>query len=165
MTENILKEIGREITGSMGRKREGLISAYDIIREHMNDDWIPTNKALPKKEGCYLVTFRQGKKVRVIGYGSCRRDVFGEKEGFGWYEPGTEYYFNEQAIIAWRPLPEPYQPKKNSAGIKPSEFAKAVVEMLQSENKEFARMIQSGEWDEMEEEIYEYASNFRGGTE
>ena len=42
--EKILEEIGRAIAGSMGKKREGLILADKIIREHMNDGWIPVEK-------------------------------------------------------------------------------------------------------------------------
>lgn len=38
MLEKILKEIGREITGSMGRKREGLILAEEIIRKYADED-------------------------------------------------------------------------------------------------------------------------------
>ena len=39
--EKILEEIDIKISGSMGRKREGLLEARDIIRKHMNDGWIP----------------------------------------------------------------------------------------------------------------------------
>lgn len=47
--EKILEEIDIKISGSMGRKREGLLEARDIIRKHMNDGWIPMEKfGLPK---------------------------------------------------------------------------------------------------------------------
>ena len=39
--EKILEEIDVKIAGSMGKKREGLLEARDIIRKHMNDGWIP----------------------------------------------------------------------------------------------------------------------------
>ena len=39
--EKILEEIEIKIAGSMGKKREGLLEAHDIIRKHMNDGWIP----------------------------------------------------------------------------------------------------------------------------
>ena len=42
--EKILEEIDFEIAGSMGKKREGLLEAEGIIRKHMNDGWIPTNR-------------------------------------------------------------------------------------------------------------------------
>lgn len=39
--EKILEEIGSKIAESMGKKREGLLEAENIIRKHMNDGWIP----------------------------------------------------------------------------------------------------------------------------
>ena len=47
--EKILEEIDIKIAGSMGKKREGLLEAREIIRKHMNDGWIPMEKfGLPK---------------------------------------------------------------------------------------------------------------------
>lgn len=34
----------------------------NIIRKHMNDGWIPVEKALTDKEGAYLVTYQRDKK-------------------------------------------------------------------------------------------------------
>lgn len=42
--EKILEEIEIKIAGSMGKKREGLLEAHDIIRKHMNDGWIPESE-------------------------------------------------------------------------------------------------------------------------
>lgn len=39
--EKILEEIDIKIAGSMGKKREGLLEAREIIHKHMNDGWIP----------------------------------------------------------------------------------------------------------------------------
>lgn len=39
--EKILEEIGSKIAESMGKKREGLLEAENIIRKHINDGWIP----------------------------------------------------------------------------------------------------------------------------
>ena len=38
--EKILEEIDIKIAGSMGKKREGILEAQEIIRKHMNDGWI-----------------------------------------------------------------------------------------------------------------------------
>ena len=46
--EKILEEIDLKITGSMGKKREGLLEARNIIRKHLNDGWIPVEKDLPR---------------------------------------------------------------------------------------------------------------------
>ena len=42
--EKILEEIDIKIAGSMGKKREGILEARDIIRKHMNDGWIPVKE-------------------------------------------------------------------------------------------------------------------------
>lgn len=47
--EKTLEEIDFKITRSMGRKREGLLEARDIIRKHMDDGWIPVEER-PKKD-------------------------------------------------------------------------------------------------------------------
>ena len=47
--EKILEEIEIKIAGSMGKKREGLLEAHDIIRKHMNGGWIPVEEH-PKKD-------------------------------------------------------------------------------------------------------------------
>lgn len=47
--EKILEEIDIKIAGSMGKKREGLLEARDIIRKHINDGWIPVySHGLPR---------------------------------------------------------------------------------------------------------------------
>ena len=48
MLKRIMEEMSREIAGSMGKKREGLLIAHDIIRKHMNDGWIPCEERLPE---------------------------------------------------------------------------------------------------------------------
>ena len=47
--KKILEEIDIKIAGSMGKKREGLLEAHDIIRKHMNDGWVPVEEH-PKKD-------------------------------------------------------------------------------------------------------------------
>lgn len=84
----------------------------DIIRSHMDevaDDWISVEERLPEekgditkdfnlfKESLYLIT--DGTSVTIApfdgGYFRCCDD----------YAPYTD-------VIAWKPLPEPYKPKK-----------------------------------------------------
>ena len=100
--EKILEEIDIKIAGSMGKKREGLLEAEDIIRKHMNDGWIPVEERVPEEE-CYkvIVCSKQGNIDTGI------------------YSPYTKQWFigNISAlgkgIIAWRPLPEPYRPERS----------------------------------------------------
>lgn len=46
--------------------------------------------------------------------------------------------------------------------MKASEFAKAVREMLQAEKEMFQGFLENEDWDGLEDEIFEYASNCDG---
>lgn len=43
--------------------------------------------------------------------------------------------------------------------MKSSEFAKAVVEMIQSETETFKELIENEDWETLEDEIFEYAQS------
>ena len=84
----------------------GIRYAKDVIRKHMNDDWIPVGKDnIPQKE--VLACDRYGEMM--IGYLT--------------YVGGPDSEFDSEFIcesseslmsdvLAWRPLPEPYKPEK-----------------------------------------------------
>ena len=55
--EKIREEIDIKIAGSMGKKREGLLEAREIIRKHMNDGWIPVQDKLPEDDVDVLITY------------------------------------------------------------------------------------------------------------
>ena len=109
--EKILEEIDIKIAGSMGKKREGLLEAHDIIRKHMNDGWIPVEERLPEVDAdieetiedddCpeYLVTIRGASESTVLKY---------SPDG-AWFDENGYVY----DVIAWRPLPEPYKSKRS----------------------------------------------------
>lgn len=78
--------------------------------------WIPVSERLPEKEGRYLVTFRSERKTYLVGYGNCRMSVDGKKIGYGWYDLHYAIYFDKKSIIAWMPLPEPYQESEEENG-------------------------------------------------
>lgn len=90
-------------------------SALDIVNTLLNDfeqdekenGWIPVSERLPEKDGRYLVTFKNGIKVCMVGYGSCKRTVLGYPIGHGWYSLEEAQYYAEDSIIAWRPIPNP----------------------------------------------------------
>lgn len=92
-------------------------SALDIVNTLLNDleqdekenGWIPVSQRLPEKDGRYLVTFKNGIKVCMVGYGSCMRTALGYPIGHGWYSLEEAQYYAEDSIIAWMPLPEPYK--------------------------------------------------------
>lgn len=97
----------------------GMSTALENIRSHMKDDeWIPVEERLPEAEGRYLAVFGNDNTVHLLGYGSCQSDIFGKKKGFGWYDLSSGNYFAANAVKAWRPLPEPYQPKEELQRIK-----------------------------------------------
>lgn len=129
--EKMLEEIDIKISGSMGRKREGLLEARDIIRKHMNDGWIPVDRKLPPNanhKGALCPRYQVMTKYGVTE---------------GWYNPDYESWFcllwfmNKKftkeyidfergdvpkvvqiekgidIVLAWRPLPEPYHPERS----------------------------------------------------
>lgn len=81
----------------------------DLEQDEKENGWIPVSERLPEKDGRYLVTFKNGIKVCMVGYGSCKRTVLGYPIGHGWYSLEEAQYYAEDSIIAWRPLPEPYK--------------------------------------------------------
>lgn len=77
--------------------------------DEKENGWIPVSERLPEEDGRYLVTFKYGIKVCMVGYGSCKRTVLGYPIGHGWYSLEEAQYYAEDSIIAWMPLPEPYK--------------------------------------------------------
>lgn len=117
--EKVLEEIDVKIAGSMGKKREGLLEARDIIRKHLssenaaeikrssrdNDGWIPVEKAQPEEDGFYIATMDGeivGQEETFVG--------LAEFENGKWIDDEEDY----KCVIAWRPLPEPYRPEKGA---------------------------------------------------
>lgn len=83
-----------------------------LNEEQCKHRWIPVEERLPEKAGEYLVTFAVDEKVRLVGYGCCRKDVLGNNIGFGWYDLYSGMYFADKAFVAWMLLPEPYKPEE-----------------------------------------------------
>lgn len=88
------------------------IGTVEECRAYKRNGWIPVKERLPEWEGRYLVTFRNPRNVGLVGYGTCRRDLFGREIGFGWYDLHEAEYFSRDAVIAWMPLPEPYREER-----------------------------------------------------
>ena len=108
------------------QNEDGTFSAYDdsydvvihseteeeqkkVIERLKAKNWIPASERLPEEDGRYLVTFKYGIKVCMVGYGSCKRTVLGYPIGHGWYSLEEAQYYAEDSIIAGMPLPEPYK--------------------------------------------------------
>ena len=116
--EKILEEIDIKIAGSMGKKREGLLEARDIICKHMNDGWIPVDERLPEV-GEYVLGTNEYDEVMIYRYGWNSRH-------------SRKMFFHEcgaaAIITAWMPLPEPYRPKSKT----PEEMQEWKERMLQN---------------------------------
>ena len=97
--EKILEEIDLKITGSMGKRREGLLEAENIIRKHMYDGWI-SGEERAAEDGFYVAT--------MSGTLVDQKEPF---VGLAEFEDGN--WVDGDDVIAWRPLPEPYKPKEN----------------------------------------------------
>ena len=86
---------------------ESFIEAYkecqDIIRKHMNDGWIPVEERLPEEAGTYIVNALNGERSIV---------TFAKwKNRYKRFDmTGARAYWR---VIAWRPLPEPYQAERS----------------------------------------------------
>lgn len=81
----------------------------DLEQDEKENGWIPVSERLPKEDGRYLVTFKNGIKVCMVGYGSCKRTVLGYPIGHGWYSLEEAQYYADDSIISWMLLPEPYK--------------------------------------------------------
>ena len=111
--EKILEEIDIKIAGSMGKKREGLLEAEKIIRKHMNDGWIPVEERMPEYGEPVLVRWKKGE---ILDHSVA------QYFGMSWIRGREDFIFitihgipHNQGWepIAWRPLPEPYRPKRS----------------------------------------------------
>ena len=62
--------------GLPGSSLDIVNSLLDALEEDEKENgWIPVTERLPEEDGRYLVTFKYGIKVCMVGYGSCRRIV------------------------------------------------------------------------------------------
>lgn len=122
--EKILEEIDIKITQSMGRKREGLLEAENIIRKHMNGGWIPVDERMPTQEECkdnlFWITYgsfssssRIAKCQWIFSY-----DENGNDDSYSefWIDQSPCIYTPSQNLVkAWKimDIPEPYRPERS----------------------------------------------------
>ena len=114
--EKILEEIDIKIAGSMGKKREGLLEAREIIRKHMNDGWIPVEERLPEKNEYFVETssdkdFPNGyyKRLEIAYMTDTIEYVHGYYDGYKWMD---KYLDTIKNVVAWR-IHEPYRPERS----------------------------------------------------
>ena len=108
--EKILKEI-KGLHGKVGSEctiedrhakrawEHCLKRVEDIVSNHMNDGWIPVEKRLPEKEYDTVLCVTDQNYYLIC--------VYNKEIGFR-----ISDFLVEGEIVAWRPLPEPYQPER-----------------------------------------------------
>lgn len=74
---------------------EDIVQEVSEESEEYKNGWIPVSERLPEKGGSYIVC-SENKKVYLAYY--CKNSVVP--------------HWSRGKIIAWQPLPEPYQPKE-----------------------------------------------------
>ena len=136
--EKILEEIDIKIAGSMGKKREGILEAREIIRKHINADWIPVDERLPEDGSRVLTVIKHHKWIAdydSLWVPDCEKtqhpeytevcEAISSEEGWTYRCHEMDYEVDEayikpkrdiakpiSEVIAWRPLPEPYRPER-----------------------------------------------------
>lgn len=85
-----------------------------IIRKHMNDGWISCEERLPTKE-----EYLKDDGRFILDDGNKRYqglfDIYDGKFKFSKHISGiNDELFEDECVIAWRPLPEPYRPEKGA---------------------------------------------------
>ncbi|HJD01007.1 MAG TPA: DUF551 domain-containing protein [Candidatus Mediterraneibacter excrementavium] len=90
----------------------------DIIRKHVsgkdtdvptNDGWIPVDKQLPEAGEHVLVSFKSAGFLPATA-------IISENGRWSMLQGAKGFNDVTEDVIAWRPLPEPYRPKKESEG-------------------------------------------------
>lgn len=87
---------------------KGLCMAEESIRKHMNDRWIPVDERLPEEPKENPVFDDKPLELYLVDMGGSyplRAFWNGKRFTDGW---------SVLNVIAWRPLPEPYSPERNS---------------------------------------------------
>lgn len=87
-----------------------------FISKHMNDDWIPVEKELPKDNIDVLITYADVDDERETGidittYGDAT--LGGNKLDYKEWRNPFPYFKGNYKVTAWKPLPEPYRPERS----------------------------------------------------
>ena len=110
--KKILEEIDIKVAGSMGKKREGLLEAQDIIRKHMNDGWIPVEERSPagyERIGYDKIGNKYMRRLEIAYMTDTIEYVHGYYDGYKWMD---KWYDIIENVVAWK-IHEPYRPERS----------------------------------------------------
>ena len=113
--EKILEDINENtISLFSGVNMISVKKVEKILREHMNDGWIPVQDKLPEDDVDVLITYadiddENYTDICITTYGYAY--LGGNKLDFKEWRSPFEYFKTNYKVIAWRPLPEPYRPE------------------------------------------------------
>ena len=89
-----------------------------IIRQYMNDGWIPVQDKLPEDDVDVLITYadiddENYTDICITTYGYAY--LGGNKLDFKEWRSPFEYFKTNYKVIAWKPLPDPYRPERSDS--------------------------------------------------
>ena len=122
MTIDYLKEMQESYIEGEGYERHPLPEWYALdkaIETIEQTTWIPVSERLPEEYGEYLITWKNPKYPKTyIGICECEiTDVYDHEH----HRFEVEWLFDghittaypDSYVIAWMPLPKPYEPQEN----------------------------------------------------
>ena len=108
---------GKTLTLGHSKGIEHAISIVNEFAEEYNNGWISVEERLPEKDGEYLCQIgTDNRYMEVYSFAKNLKKVdkydFVGKKHSGFYDFDCEYgHFEISDVVAWQPLPKPYQPK------------------------------------------------------
>ena len=115
MTKEIAKNIFNEllIFGKAYCKKEELKDLCEIVLTALEQEprWISVSERLPEDHKDVLV-YLSSDRISICRYNSHKLPVSNNPIGWG-YVPGIGFIdFEKEHVIAWMPLPKPYEPQE-----------------------------------------------------
>ena len=82
------------------------VKIVNQLAEEYNNGWIPVSSGNPKETGLYQVTVDDNDEPVITAMYLAEVDIWSYHAGYG----------NYMKVLAWRSLPQPYQPKGENDG-------------------------------------------------